>query len=96
MLCEFTNVTKRLLLLILKNIKKTEWHFMYNTIRNNGLDSYYVVYFYKYGVNYDNTINIRDIDGIQLAIQYHLTTLTIKPIPNYKKLKGIKKINFNH
>ena len=95
MFCEFTNVTKKLLLLILKNIEKTEWHFMYNTIRNNGLDSYYVVYFYKYGVKYDRTINVRNIDGIQLAIQSHLTTLTIKPIPNCKKLKGIKKMNSN-
>ena len=89
------NVTKRLLILILRNVTNTEWFFMYNTIRNNGLDTYYMLYFYKYGVNYENTINIRDIDGIQFAIQSHLTTLTIKTIPNYKNLKGIKKMNSN-
>ena len=90
-----SNVTKTLLILILRNVTNTEWFFMYETIRNNGLDTYYVLYFYKYGVNYDNT-NIRDIDGIQFAIQSHLTTLTIKTIPNYKKLKGIKKMNSIH
>jgi len=94
MYCDWENVTKRLLLIILNNIKKTEWYFMYHTIRNNGLDSYYVVYFYKYGVNYDRTINVRNIDGMKIAIQYHLNMFKIKRIPNCKKMIGLKKLNF--
>ena len=66
------NLIKRLITMILINIENTEWFWMYDTIRNNGLHGYYAMYFHEYGVNYDNTINIRDIDGIQFAIQYHI------------------------
>lgn len=95
MYCDWANLTKKLLLIILNNIKKTEWYFMYDTIRNNGLDIYYVMYFYKYGVNYDRTINVRNIDGMKIAIQYHLNMFKIKRIPNCKKLIGLKKLNSN-
>ena len=64
-------VIKRLIIMILINIENTEWFWMYDTIRNNGLDGYYAMYFHEYGVNYDNT-NIHNIDGIQFAIQYHI------------------------
>ena len=63
-------VIKRLLTMILINIENTEWFWMYDTIRNNGLHGYYAMYFDEYGVNVD--YNIRDIDGIQFAIQYHI------------------------
>jgi hypothetical protein len=63
-------VIKRLIIMILINIENTEWFWMYDTIRNNGLHGYYAMYFDEYGVNVD--YNIRDIDGIQFAIQYHI------------------------
>lgn len=72
-------VIKKLLTMILINIENTEWFWMYDTIRNNGLHGYYAIYFDKYGVNHD--YNICDIDGIQFAIQYHINKF--KPIQSY-------------
>ena len=68
---EKEKIKRRLLIAIQINIHKTEWYWTWKTIKNNGLENYYIKYFYKYGVKFDHSINIRDMDGINSAIEYH-------------------------
>jgi hypothetical protein len=78
----------RLLKTILKNIKKTNWFWIYNHIKYFGLRDFYIMYYEKYGVKYYNRNNICKIDGIEFAIQYYTSHNThISPIPQHKWFK---------
>jgi hypothetical protein len=68
----------RLINKIIKNIENTEWYWTYNTIRFNGLTHYYTLYFQKYGVKYDTSMNVRDMEGINFAINFYLSMLAHK------------------
>jgi hypothetical protein len=61
----------RLINKTIKNIRSTEWYWMYDTIRMYGLKKYYLLYFEKYGVKYNRRINIYKIDGIKDAIDHY-------------------------
>jgi hypothetical protein len=78
----------RLLKTIIKNIKKTNWFWIYNHIKYFGLRDFYVMYYEKYGVKYYNRTNICKIDGIEIAIQYYMSNNKhIPPIPPHKWFK---------
>ena len=69
---------------LLTRIERTDWFWTYETIKNNGLDCYYLLHLSKYG--YEQNINVRDIDGINFARRWHISRLKHKCSPTYKNL----------
>jgi len=65
----------RLLKTIIKNIKKTDWFWMYNNIKYIGLRDYCISYRGKYGIKY-NCNNICKVDGLEVALQYYKSNNT--------------------
>jgi hypothetical protein len=55
---------RRLILNLLDNIENTEWYYTYKTIRNYGLNRYYIKYALDNGLP---SPNILELDGIQNA-----------------------------
>ncbi len=64
------NRRMRLLKTIIKNIKKTDWFWMYENIKYIGLRNYCISYRGKYGIKY-NCNNICEVDGLEDALQYY-------------------------
>jgi hypothetical protein len=55
---------RKIILHLLENIENTEWYYTYKTIRNYGLNRYYIKYALDNGID---SPNVFELDGIKTA-----------------------------